>query len=180
MRILAALAIAVLVTAALWPRSSTPPEPPGSIAFTSYAALTDPVMGPLLDNVPGSIVIWRKGKTTTILSPGQWESYDSPAWSPDGATIAVGHGVACMTCSPPESILVDQTGIREGSFLDSKSPAWLRGGRAANPVSPDGRWVAYAAGDELLVARRTGGKGFVLARCPRRCAQPAWRPARSR
>jgi hypothetical protein len=203
---LATLALLVLAAAVLWPRSSSP-RIPGAIAFTSYADVTDPVMGPLLSNVQGSIVVWRRGKAATILAPGPSESFDTPNWSPDGATIAVGHGIACWTCSPPEMVLIDETGNQEASFTAGTAEwlgsrrlsvgsasvgdyelvlhdgAWVphdvsvhRHGHGPSAVSPDGRWVAYAVGKELLVAPRTGGKRLVLARCPRRCGGPAWRP----
>jgi hypothetical protein len=204
------LALVVLAAAVLWPRSSLP-RISGAIAFTSYADPTDPVYGPLLGNVQGSIVVWRNGKATTILAPAPSESFDTPNWSPDGATIAVGHGIACWTCSPPEMVLIDATGNHEASFtagtaewlgprrlsvgsaavgdyeLVLNGGAWVtrdvsvhRHGRGPSAVSPDGRWVAYGVGDELLVAPRTGGKGHLLARCPTRCGDPAWRPTPSR
>lgn len=174
MRFALLVAFLAAVAVAVWPTTSTT-RPSGGIAFASYVKVADPVMGPLMDGRSGTILLWRNGRVTTLLSPDQWESFDSPIWSADGATISAGRTVACWTCSPPEEVHVRPDGTELGTF-SSLGRTWP----APSPVSPDGRWVAYAAGPELRVAPRSGGKGVLVARCPELCGDPAWRPASRR
>lgn len=126
-------------------------------------------------NVNGAVDLWLvradgTGARRVLGTPG-WD--ESPAWAPDGRSIAFQKGI--YEAGKPEDVLksidvwtvgADGHGARNVTHDGSAaSPSW----------SPDGRALAYARGDGVFVVRRNGsGKRHVGRRSDP--TQPAWSP----
>lgn len=170
--LVAALAAIVVVVLS---SSASHEGPHGEIAFASYAEAAE---SGFYDDEQATVALWRNGKTVALLAPEAWETYGAPVWSPNGETTAAPYSTNAQFGSPPQVALVDSTGA--GDVPSFGRPRWLdaqASGPGASAVSPDGRWEAYVDGAAISVRRRgSWGQGFVVARCPARCAYPAWRP----
>jgi hypothetical protein len=152
----------------------------GTVSFASYGA------GSAQDAQGGELRLWQDGRVRTLYAPPFDEIVESGAVWLGRDELAFLHGITCMSCPPPEVVLLDASGAERRRFSLNAPDALDREARRAqqvlghrpgsSAVSPDGRWVAVAAGATIAVTPAGGGKSRVLARCPLRCADPAWRP----
>jgi Tol biopolymer transport system component len=121
------------------------------------------------------LVLVRQGSTLKVIDPETGEMVwtfsgdfdDGPAWSPLGHEIAAqgdpgiavisypGGELTTISCSDP-----DQTGC------EGETPTW----------SPDGEWIAFEDGLEILKVPRTGGTAVEIVGDLNDVAYPAWSP----
>lgn len=107
-----------------------------------------------------------------IASATSWQLHDGvgwddgPAWSPLGDEIVV-QGEPVKLISYPDGILSTVTCQEPaGGGCAGEFPAW----------SPDGQWIAFQDGTEILKVHRDGGAAQVVVSGVGLASEPAWSP----
>ena len=104
------------------------------------------------------------GEITHLITGG---FDDDPCWSPLGHEIAVQSSRGILLVSYPEgdtSTLFCSDPIDSG--CEGEGPTW----------SPDGQWLAFEDGVEIMKVPRGGGSAVAVVRNLRDVACPAWSP----
>src|SRR3954447_22449560 len=176
--LLALVTLAVVIGVAALPRRGA--QVRGTLSFASYAA------GSGQDVQGGELRLWRDGRVRTVYAPQLDEIVESGAVWLGRDELAFLQGINCMSCPPPEVVLLDAAGAERRRFslnapnaLDRearRAQQALAHGAGPSAISPDGRWVAVAAGATIAVSPTRGGAARIVVRCPRGSADPAWRP----
>jgi Tol biopolymer transport system component len=104
-------------------------------------------------------------ETSSLLHSGSgWD--DGPVWSPLGREIAVqGEPVKLISYPGGELSTVDCE-EPDGSSCAGEFPCW----------SPDGQWIAFQDGREILKVRREGGLAEIVVANMNPATEPAWSP----
>jgi len=103
-------------------------------------------------------------KEVALIAQGTFD--DDPAWSPLGNEIAVeGDGIVIVSY-PAGQVSAVPCNDPDGSQCAGETPTW----------SPDGDWIAFEDGLEILKVRRSGGDAEVVVEGLADVAEPAWSP----
>jgi dipeptidyl aminopeptidase/acylaminoacyl peptidase len=151
-----------------------PPEPrPCSNQhpeWTCIAACPIPFRRPSVRTPQSHHDCWRQSeifvtgreREPTNLTKTERASESSPAWSPDGSTIAFVRENSIWTMRRDGSA---PRQVTAGQVVD-RQPAW----------SPDGRTIAFARNGAILVVDAAGGEPRPLASGPFYALNPSWSP----
>ena len=96
------------------------------------------------------------------------EEYENPVWSPSGNEITGDtdrNQVLIVSYPEGEQTQVDCT-TPGGGFCACEGPTW----------SPDGQWIAFEHGTQILKVGRSGGVAEIVVADLNDVTEPAWSP----
>lgn len=146
-------------------RMSTEGGQPDTLNITGYEFDWSPTGESFLYTNNGLHIYDFEGGTSYELHSGVgWD--DGPVWSPLGTEIAVQGEPVMLISFPDGQLSTVNCEDPDGTDCAGEFPTW----------SPDGQWIAFEDGLEILKVSRDGGPAQVVVEKLGDVADPAWSP----